>query len=569
MKSLSIFRFTTFVFTFIISFFIYDCSGGDSGGNSDSTPSLATLNVSTTNLAFGEVLVMDHSDSQNISIGGSNLIGSISVSSTDGFEISLDNTNFTNQLTFLNPQSTVIFVRFSPAQGDIGNIEGDLIIQSPQAENVVVELSGVGLSNTPTISSSNSNVSFSETQIFEHSESFGVVVTGQNLTSVINLVVGENFEISLDNLDFTSEINIPLVTANGENTIYVRFSPTEVGNHSTSLTMQSDLAPNVEVSLSGFGAPVVHTYETFQDQPLGFGGGYSQSASQVFNLHQDLSNVSQIKMFLQIDCPSTGCDDWDRFANVKVKDPNSDSWLEIGRYITPYGNGTQQLDRGLEFDVTDFKSYLTGSVELRIYIENWTTKADIVTVEFDFIEGTPDYQYYAVSEVLGYHINSIDGVPYGVSHNFDLDKNIQIPNNAESVKLRTVISGWGHATPADTGGRACAEWCFRTHSIKINGSSMFQHNMGPIGCSSNPISQQAGNWQNDRAGWCPGMIVPVRFNELDLASIGTSFNFEYDFEDWVSDGGVIDPSFQSGAYYAISTYVIVKSSTPLTSPIVN
>ena len=564
MKSLSIFRFTTFVFTFVISFFIYDCSGGDSGGNSDSTPSPATLNVSTTNLVFGEVLVMDHSDPQNISIGGSNLIGSISVSSSDGFEISKDNTNFTDQLTFLNPQSTVIFVRFSPIQGDIGNIEGDLIIQSPQAENVVVELSGVGLSNTPTISSSNSNVSFSETQIFEHSESFGVLVTGQNLTSVINLVVGENFEISLDNLDFTNEINIPLVSANGETTVYIRFSPTEVGNHSTSLNIQSDLAPNVEVSLSGFGAPVVHTYETFQDQPLGFGGGFSQSNVQVFNLHEDLTNVSEIKMFLQIDCPSTGCDDWDRFANVKVKDPNSDSWFEIGRYITPYWVGTQQLDRGLEFDVTDFKSYLTGSTELRIYIENWTAKADLVTIEFDYVEGTPDYPFYAVSEVLGLHSNSIAGIPYGVSHNLDLDRSIQIPSNAESTELRTVISGWGHATPGDSDGRRCAEWCYRTHDVKINGSAVFQHYMGPIGCAANPINNQnPGNWTPDRAGWCPGMVVPVRKDDLGTTYSGSSFTFEYDLEDWTSDGA------GGNAFYATSTYVVVKSSTPLTSPIVN
>ena len=34
--------------------------------------------------------------------------------------------------------------------------------------------------------------------------------------------------------------------------------------------------------------------------------------------------------------------------------------------------------------------------------------------------------------------------------------------------------------------------------------------MGPIGCGSNPISNQGGNWAPDRAGWCPGMVVPVR-----------------------------------------------------------
>ena len=267
-------------------------------------------------------------------------------------------------------------------------------------------------------------------------------------------------------------------------------------------------------------------------------------------------------MFLQIDCPSSGCDDWDRFANVKVKDVESGNWYEIGRYITPYWTGTQQLDRGLEFDVTDFKSLLTGAVELRIYIENWTDKADLITVDFDYIEGTPDYPYYAVSEVLGYHINSIDGVPYGVPHSFDLDKSVSIPANAESTHLRTVISGWGHATPAD-GSRPCAEWCYRTHNVLINGSGMFSHYMGPLGCAANPVSNQnPGNWQPDRAGWCPGMAVPARIDAFGSSMAGSAFTFAYDFEDWTNDGN------NGGAFYATSTYVVVKSTTPITKPTV-
>ena len=419
-------------------------------------------------------------------------------------------------------------------------------------------------SGDPQITVSNDLISFGQVYINTESDSQSINVAGNDLSQPVNLSVTGPFKISSDNVNFSN--NVQVSSAGSE--IFVKFSPTQTGLTVGEILLESPGADSVEVTLAGTGITVIHSYTAFNQQPLGFGGGFNQSASQVFTLHGDMSNIDKVKMFLQISCPSTGCDDWDRFANVKVKDPTSGNWLEIGRYITPYGNGTQQLDRGLEFDVTDFKSYLNGEVELRIYIENWTAKADIVTIEFDFVEGTPDYPYYAVSEVLGYHINSIDGVPYGVDHNFDLDKNIQIPNNAESVKFRTIISGWGHATPVDPGGRACAEWCFRTHSIKINGSNVFQHNMGPIGCGSNPINQQAGNWQNDRAGWCPGMVVPVRSDEIDLSSTGTSFNFEYDFEDWVSDGGVIDPSYQPGAYYATSTYIVVKSSSQISIPIV-
>ena len=146
---------------------------------------------------------------------------------------------------------------------------------------------------------------------------------------------------------------------------------------------------------------------------------------------------------------------------------------------------------GSEMCIRDRK----GSAELRIYIENWTAKADIVSIDFDYIVGTPDYENYTISEVLNLHSNSISGVPYGVTHDVDLEKSIQIPSDSESIEFRTIISGWGHATPYDADGRPCAEWCYRTHDIKINGGNTYQHNMGPIGCAANPVSNQSpGNW---------------------------------------------------------------------------
>ena len=311
---------------------------------------------------------------------------------------------------------------------------------------------------------------------------------------------------------------------------------------------------------------IIHNYKVFTKQPLAFGKGLKQAAETTVNLPTDLSNIKSIKMFLQIDCPKTeGCDDWDRFANIKVKDTKTNKWFELGRYITPYWTGTKQLDRGFEFDVTDFKSLLTGKASIRIYIENWTAKIDLISVDFDYIEGKPDYPYYAVSEVLGYHKNSLEGVPYGVTHNFDLGKTIQIPDNVESAHLRTIISGWGHATPVDPGtSRRCAEWCFRTHNIKLNGKNSFKHTLGPLGCSSNPISNQSpGNWKSDRAGWCPGMEIPIRVDNLDKNILSkNSFSFEYNYQDWTNNNG------NGKAIYATSTYIVVKSNTKVTAPIV-
>ena len=423
-----------------------------------------------------------------------------------------------------------------------------------ESENNIINLPA-------SISTNVSSLSFENTMVNQISESQVIIINAENTSSEINVSAPEGYEVSSDNSSFSQSFSFaPEIS----NEVYIRFTPAEAINYYSTLTISSnDISNNINLNLFGLGTPLIHNYQAFQNQELGYGGGFSQSAIQMFSLHDDLSEIQQIKMYLQIDCPSTGCDDWDRFANVKVKDQATGNWYEIARYITPYWVGTQQLQRGLEFDVTDFKSFLKDNVELRIYIENWTTKADLVCIDFDYIVGTPDYENYEVAEVLSLHSNSISGVPYGVTHNLDLEKSIQIPSNSENIQFRTIISGWGHATPYDADGRPCAEWCFRTHDIKINGSNTFQHNLGPIGCSANPINNQnPGNWQPDRAGWCPGMAVPVRMNSLDTSYSGSTISFEYDFEDWTSDGN------GGNAFYAISTYVIVKSNSEITTPIV-
>ena len=423
-----------------------------------------------------------------------------------------------------------------------------------ESENNVINLPA-------SISVNVSSLSFENTMVNQISESQVIIIDAENTSSEVNISAPEGYEVSSDNSSFSQSFSfVPEIS----NEVYIRFTPAEAINYYSTLVISSnDISNNININLFGLGTPLIHNYQAFQNQSLGYGGGFSQSASQMFSLHDDLSEIQQIKMYLQIDCPSTGCDDWDRFANVKVKDQATGNWYEIARYITPYWVGTQQLQRGLEFDVTDFKSFLKDNVELRIYIENWTSKADIVSIDFDYIVGTPDYENYEVAEVLSLHSNSISGVPYGVTHNLDLEKSIQIPSDSENIQFRTIISGWGHATPYDADGRPCAEWCFRTHDIKINGSNTFQHSLGPIGCSANPINNQnPGNWQPDRAGWCPGMAVPVRMNSLDTSYSGSTISFEYDFEDWTSDGN------GGNAFYAISTYIIVKSNSEITAPVV-
>jgi len=404
-------------------------------------------------------------------------------------------------------------------------------------------------------------LSFPDTMHGKKSSSKNIRLNYAHLNGNITILPGANFEVSTDDSNFQESLELTAsdLTENSIK-IYVRFAPelNVIKDVTGTLTINSKTTETINIQLEGTATPTAYNYITFNSKRLAFGGGYSQSAKENFTLHKDLSDIQTIKMFVKLTCPDGGCDEWDVYAHVLVKDVVSGDWYELGRFITPYWNDNSQLDRGFEFDVTDFKSILTNQVELKIFTECWNNKGYNVTVDFDYIKGSPDYTYSSITKVIQYNTNSISGVPYGLSHNLDLTKTISIPSNAAATSLRSIISGWGHATPYDDGNRGCAEWCFRTHFIKINNSNTFEHYMGPLGCSSNPVSNQGyGNWTGDRAGWCPGMEVPTRINHLESNMAGSSFDFQYDFQDWTNNE-------QNGkAYNAISTYVVVKSNSPI------
>jgi len=302
---------------------------------------------------------------------------------------------------------------------------------------------------------------------------------------------------------------------------------------------------------------------TFNKSHLGFSNDLKQNVEQTFNFPENNENIEEITMYVKLECPSVGCGAWDVFANIKVKDPKTEIWYELGRYITPYGIDNSQRPLGFVFDVTDFKSILKGSVQLKSFIEVWTKEGWLLSVDFKIQEGKPKYKYSAVVPLLDYTNNS-QQIPYGeeLPTGIKLKGDVVIPDNATNTKLRTVVSGWGHATPNDNGGRGCAEWCFRTHTLTIGGNDL-KYSLDPIGCTSNPVSPQNGNWQGDRAGWCPGQEVPIRTNELPTALSGQTVNFDYGFEDWTNDDG------NGKAYYSISTYLVVESDTPIEKPVVN
>ena len=549
---------------------IFACSKDNPSVSSTPTP---TLLVTGNNINFPDTNVLSFSTSQSLTVQAENLTNNLMIQGSTNFQISLDNASFSQSVSInsgtVNATNQILYIRFAPTASAIGITTGTITFTSQNATTVTINVSGTGLAIEPIIVASETDLTFGEISLNSQSDTQTVTINGSHLTDVIDISTTGEYEISLDGITFSNSLQITAANANNENQISVRFIPTSViGALAGILTIaNSDITSDIAINLNGEAIGMAHNYTTFQDERLAFGGGYSQSAEASFNLHPDVSTIRTIKMFVKLRCPTGGCNAWDVFANIKVKDTDSGNWYEMGRYITPYGVDNSQVDRGFEIDVSDFRSLLEGNVELRAYIETWGSDGWELSIDFDYVEGVPDYPYYAIAGIFTYDVNSLEGVPYGEAHTFDLDKMVTIPANAEATSLRTIITGWGHATPTDADGRPCAEWCYRTHNIKINGANTFDHNMGPIGCATNPVNPQSGNYLPDRAGWCPGMAVPVRTNDFATSMAGSTFTLEYEYENWTTDGG--NTSGTSGAYYATSTFVIVKSNTPIVKPTIN
>ncbi|MEM6686694.1 MAG: peptide-N-glycosidase F-related protein [Bacteroidota bacterium] len=549
----------------------YACSSDD--GSEVSNP---TLSASSTSISFGAIQAGTTSSPKSVTLTGARLTQSVSISVSGAFEISNDATNYSANINFTAEQANqtnTITIRFNPSETDLGDLTGTITVTSNDFDTIQISLTGTALEIMREIQVIGTVNPFGEVTAGTMSNSQTVQVKGLNLENDVTATVSGPFEISKDNITFGTTLTYDHTAINSttEN-LYVRFIPTasDIGGQTGDITLAALEVSDDVIGLSGIGTAMRHNYQTFNNQRIAFGGGHNQTVTNTYNLHTDMSNIEQIMMYVKLRCPSgDGCNAWDVYANIKVKDAASGEFYEIGRYITPYGVDNSQLSRGFEIDVTDFKSLLQGSAELYARIETWGSDGWELSVEFDYVEGTPDYPYYAIADVITYDDWSTSGVPYGVTIDpamWDLTKTISIPANAEATHLRTIISGWGHATPVDADNRPCAEWCYRTHDVKINGATTFQHNMGPIGCATNPVQPQAGNWVPDRAGWCPGMAVPVRIDQMSTPMSGSTFMFEYDYENWTSDGGTT--SGQNGAYYATSTFVVVKSNTPIVKPTV-
>jgi len=114
-----------------------------------------TIMLSAASLqSFGTIVAGSSSSSSSYSLSAYNLTGNVSVNAPTGYQLSLDETNYSNTISI--PQSagiintTNIYVRFTPSSA-IGSVDGNISHESAGAETKYVSVSGVALAAEPTV----------------------------------------------------------------------------------------------------------------------------------------------------------------------------------------------------------------------------------------------------------------------------------------------------------------------------------------------------------------------------------------------------------------------------------
>jgi len=247
----------------------------------------------------------------------------------------------------------------------------------------------------------------------------------------------------------------------------------------------------------------------------------TQTAEGDFVFPTYVGSFDQIMIFLDVTCPTVGCDPWDRVGNMEARGPTGE-WVEIFRYITPYG-----VPCNHQLDATDYASIFQGLVEMRFSIGT-NDQGFVVDVSFDFQEGTPQYKYNWVDVIWS---GTFPFGDYDTMQPMDtINWNYEPETEASKLKIINTGHGWGDLNTGNA-----AEFYEATHKIKVNDDEFDQHLW--VDCNPNPdgCQPQNGTWYFDRAGWCPGMISEVYEYDLNsyinLSDVEIVYEFYPDYVD--------------------------------------
>jgi hypothetical protein len=211
-------------------------------------------NLNATPVSLGNFTTVPGSASaaQSFQASGANLSSSIAIEAPAGFEVSLDNTNFTSNLTLGQSGGTAnstVYARIA-AGNPVSQLSGNITLSSPGAATQIVSLAGVVLDSI--LSVTPASLGNFTTITGNASEAQFFTVNGSSLSASVSITAPAGFEIAAGNGTFGPNATISPSGGIVMETIHVRIaSGAAIGPVSGNITVGSLGAVPKTVNLSG------------------------------------------------------------------------------------------------------------------------------------------------------------------------------------------------------------------------------------------------------------------------------------------------------------------------------
>ena len=282
-------------------------------------------------------------------------------------------------------------------------------------------------------------------------------------------------------------------------------------------------------SMPGADASIV----AFNQTLICFGSGGVGPCSRTVDTQTSFptsGTFSQITLHVTLDCPSNGCDPWDRVGSIAlVTTPNGpdagvETLTELGRFITPYGiNAGVNAPPAWDIDVTELRPLLSGTVTLRAFIDTWVPQGNaaaygggwVLGATFDLIGGMPAKEPVAVVPIWVWTTTGQGADASGLRR--PDATHLQQPSAADrdaprrratSFGVRSTITGHGQGNLDN-----CSEFCSENHTWQVattpNTAAVWRTD-----CANYPSN---GTYMYSRAGLVPGRLRHPLGLRRDLA----------------------------------------------------
>lgn len=219
-----------------------------------------------------------------------------------------------------------------------------------------------------------------------------------------------------------------------------------------------------------------------------------------------MARFDKLEVELTLSCDENnrkgGCPAWDYLVYLYLCDNDSETRCrtEFGRWITPYWSGGRWVT-----DLSPMLALLTDGGPQRFGF--WTVQRYKLDMTFRLTDTGAQTAPKVAHRILS-------GGAFWKDYNKDRFPMVfAVPDWAKKVELASLLTGHGNGRDLHN----CGEFCNHTHHIVVNGGPEHVRAHPEAGTdydclnrvSGGVVPNQAGTWVFGRAGWCPGLDVPM------------------------------------------------------------